>query len=54
MKKVFQARNNDNFYHLKELQWSNKAMKLNQINAQIINPNNNIQNKNSINYLKEN
>ena len=54
MKKVFQARNNDNFYHLKELQWSNKAMKLNQLNAQIINPNNNIQNKNSINYLKEN
>ena len=54
MKKVFQARNNDNFYHLKELQWSNKAMKLNQLNSQIINPNNNIQNKNSINYLKEN
>ena len=54
MKKVFQAKNNEKFYYLKELHWSNKVMKLNQLNTRITNQNNNIQNKNSTNFLKEN
>ena len=45
---MFQSKNkNKNFYYIKEIQWSNRAMKLNQLNAQINNKNN-IQNKNSI------
>ena len=52
MKKVFQTKNNDNFYYLKELQWSNKAMKLNPLNPQIRSKNN-IQNVNQSNFLKE-
>ena len=52
MKKVFQAKNNDNFYYLKELQWSNKAMKLNPLNPKVRNKNN-LQNINQANFLKE-
>ena len=52
MKKVFQTKNNNNFYYLKELQWSNQAMKLNPFN-QIIKNQNNIQNINPANYIKE-
>ena len=52
MKNVFQNKNNNNFYHIKELQWTNQAMKLNPLNIK-----NNIQNNqnniNSVNYLKE-
>ena len=52
MKKMFRTKNNRNFYFIKEIQWSNKAMKINQLN-----PNNNnqnsIQNINSSNLLKE-
>ena len=45
---MFQSKNkNKNFYYIKEIQWSNRAMKLNQLNAQINNKNN-IENKNSI------
>ena len=29
MNKIFRNKNNNNFYHIKELQWSNKASKLN-------------------------
>ena len=47
MKKIFKYRNNSNFYHLKQLQWSNKAMKGNKLIR------NNSQNIDSINYLKE-
>ena len=35
----------DNFYYLKELQWTNQAMKLNHLNAK--------DDQNSVNYLKE-
>ena len=52
MKKVFKNRNNSNFYLLKELQWTNKAMKMNQLN-QKIRSQSNPQNMDSINYLKE-
>ena len=45
MKKVFQNKNNNNFYYIKELQWTNKAsklnsqyQKLNSINTQKIDP----------------
>ena len=48
MKKIFQPKNqNKNFYLIKEIQWSNKAMKLNQLNAKLNNINN-IQSKNAI------
>ena len=40
MNKVFRNKNNNNFYYIKELQWTNKATKLNskypQLNPQII------------------
>ena len=52
MKKVFQTKNNDNFYHIKEIQWSNKAMKLIPLNAKVKNKNN-LQFINPDNYLKE-
>ena len=52
MKNVFKNRNNSNFYLLKELQWTNKAMKMNQLN-QKIRSQSNPQNMDSINYLKE-
>ena len=45
MKKVFQNKNNNNFYYIKKLQWNNKASKLNtqypklnSINSQNIDP----------------
>ena len=48
MKKIFQPKNqNKNFYLIKEIQWSNKAMKLNQLNEKLNNINN-IQSKNAI------
>ena len=49
MKKVFRNKNNSNFYYLKELQWSNKALKSNTLYPQILNN----QERNTINYLKE-
>ena len=52
MKKMFQTKNNNNFYYLKELQWSNEAMKLNKLNIKMKNQNN-FQNKNPVNYFKE-
>ena len=48
MKKIFHPKNqNKNFYYIKEIQWSNRAMKLNQLNEKLNNINN-IQNKNTI------
>ena len=45
---MFQSKNkNKNFYYIKEIQWSNRAMKLNQLNEKLNNINN-IQNKNTI------
>ena len=52
MKQIFKNRNNSNFYYLKELQWTNKAMKMNQLNQYIRNKNN-FQGIDSINHLKE-
>ena len=52
MKKLFQTKNNNNFYFLKEIQWSNKAMKLNPINSQFKGTNK-LKNKSSVNYCKE-
>ena len=49
MKKMFESKNinknHNNFYHIKEIQWSNRAMKKNQIN---VNNADKIQKKNSI------
>ena len=47
MKKRTESKDNHNFYHLKELQWKNKS------NLRLFDKNN-IQNIDSINYLKEN
>ena len=52
MKKIFQTKNNNNFYLLKEIQWTNKAMKLNPLSSQFKNTNK-LKNKDSMNYLKE-
>ena len=52
MKKLFQSKNNNNFYFLKEIQWSNKAMKLNPLISQFKNTNK-LKNKSPLNYCKE-
>ena len=49
MKRVFKNQNNNNFYYLKELQWTNNAMKIKKLQGN----NNNQKYMNSINYLKE-
>ena len=52
MKKIFKYRDNHNFYLLKEIQWTNKAMKLNQLNP-CLKDSTNFQNFDPINYMKE-
>ena len=52
MKNIFKNQNNNNFYILKEIQWTNKAMKMNQLNERIKNQRS-PKNVDSINSFKE-
>ena len=52
MKKVFKNKNNNNFYILKEIQWTNKAKKMKQLNQQMKNQSNSY-NMKAVNHLKE-
>ena len=52
MKKIFKYRDNPNFHYLKEIQWTNKAMKFNQLNP-CLKDRANFQNIDPINYMKE-
>ena len=52
MKKIFKYRDNPNFYYLKEIQWTNKALKFNQLNH-CLKDRANFQNIDPINYMKE-